>query len=165
MVAIVDKVYCYDFTSFSLICAHETLPNAGILALTPAPQQLVHVAALDKEPGRVWLGAFLTENTLAESRVVEAHASAVAALAFNQEATLMATCSEKGTILRLFAVADAKLVKELRRGTDYAEIRCLAFSLDSTLLACSSDKGTVHLFAVPAEAGPCLLYTSDAADE
>ena len=109
----------------------------------------MHVAALDKTLGHVWLGAFLEENTLGESRVIEAHNSAVAAIAFNQVSSLLATCSEKGTILRIFKVADGSMLKELRRGSDQVEIRCLAFALDSSQLACSSSKGTVHVFAVP----------------
>ena len=164
MVAIAEKVYVYDFSSFSLIASHETVPNQGIVALTPAPHAPVYVAALDKTPGHVWLGAFLEENTLAENRVIEAHNSSVAAIALNQESSLLATCSEKGTILRVFKVADGLKLKELRRGSEYAEIRSLAFALDSAQLACSSAKGTVHVFALPAGEGSAtpLLNSSSA---
>ena len=74
--------------------------------------------------------------------------SRVAAVAFNQEGTLLATASEQGTVVRVFTVPAAQLICTLRRGSYPAAIRSLAFNQSASRLAVSSDSGTVHVFNV-----------------
>ncbi|XP_052163202.1 autophagy-related protein 18a-like [Oryza glaberrima] len=54
----------------------------------------------------------------------------------------------KGTIVRVFRVADGELLQEMKRGLDRADIYSIVFSPDSEWLAVSSDKGTVHVFHI-----------------
>ncbi|EEE67789.1 hypothetical protein OsJ_25522 [Oryza sativa Japonica Group] len=56
--------------------------------------------------------------------------------------------SVKGTIVRVFRVADGELLQEMKRGFDRADIYSIVFSPDSEWLAVSSDKGTVHVFHI-----------------
>merc|ERR1712064_145758 len=79
---------------------------------------------------------------------ISAHESPVAAMATDYDGTLLATASDKGTILRVYNTAAEAQIQELRRGADRAEIHSLAFSPSGDFLAVSSDKGTVHIFAV-----------------
>ncbi|OXA59751.1 WD repeat domain phosphoinositide-interacting protein 2 [Folsomia candida] len=48
--------------------------------------------------------------------VIHAHASSLAALAFNLNGTLLATASSKGTVIRVFSTTDGSRLFEFRRG-------------------------------------------------
>lgn len=79
--------------------------------------------------------------------VIAAHDNPLAAMAFNSKGTLIATASEKGTVIRVFSVLNGQLQFEFRRG--YARcvsIYSLCFSEDSLFLAASSNTQTVHIF-------------------
>ncbi|KAL7529427.1 hypothetical protein ACHAWF_002972 [Thalassiosira exigua] len=108
---------------------------------------------------------------LRRTTFVDAHASALGALALSVDGSLLATASERGTVIRLFdtrgvtigggsggagasgakgeaatAVSSSVPLREFRRGVERATIACLTFSLDSAWLGCASDHGTVHVF-------------------
>lgn len=82
---------------------------------------------------------------------VNAHENEIACLILNQQSTLLATASQKGTLIRVFDTSSPfriyKIV-ELRRGSDVATFYCLNFSHNSEFLCASSDKGTIHIFAL-----------------
>jgi WD40 repeat protein len=69
-------------------------------------------------------------------------------MALNFTGTLLATASDKGTLIRIFSTEDGSPLQEVRRGSDKAEIYSIAFDKHSTWIACSSDKGTIHIFHV-----------------
>ncbi|KAJ1774036.1 Phosphatidylinositol 3,5-bisphosphate-binding protein [Coemansia sp. RSA 1843] len=75
-----------------------------------------------------------------------AHATAISALAVSFDGAMVASASEKGTLIRIFDTMSGRLLHELRRGVDRADIYSIAFSPDGTKLCVSSDKGTVHIF-------------------
>ncbi|KAM0870198.1 hypothetical protein ACQ4PT_040182 [Festuca glaucescens] len=77
-----------------------------------------------------------------------AHVSCINAVAMSPDGGLVATASVRGTIVRVFRAIDGRLIGELRRGTDRADVHCIVFSPDSKWLAVSSDKATVHVFRV-----------------
>ena len=66
----------------------------------------------------------------------------------NVDGTRLASASVKGTLIRIFDTETGRLLHELRRGADRAEIWSLAFSGDSSRIVLASDKGTVHVFNV-----------------
>ncbi|OBS81124.1 hypothetical protein A6R68_20646 [Neotoma lepida] len=74
--------------------------------------------------------------------------SDVACVSLNQPGTVVASASQKGTLIRLFDTQSKEKLVELRRGTDPATLYCINFSHDSSFLCASSDKGTVHIFAL-----------------
>ncbi|CAG7732629.1 unnamed protein product [Allacma fusca] len=79
--------------------------------------------------------------------VIHAHASPLASLAFNMSGTLLATASEKGTVIRIFRTDDGSRLFEFRRGMRRcASIYSIAFSPDDAFLAVSSNTETVHVF-------------------
>uniref|UniRef100_A0A452SQF6 WD repeat domain 45 n=1 Tax=Ursus americanus TaxID=9643 RepID=A0A452SQF6_URSAM len=75
---------------------------------------------------------------------INAHQSDVACVSLNQPGTVVASASQKGTLIRLFDTQSKEKLVELRRGTDPATLYCH----DSSFLCASSDKGTVHIFAL-----------------
>uniref|UniRef100_A0A6C0EJH3 Anaphase-promoting complex subunit 4 WD40 domain-containing protein n=1 Tax=viral metagenome TaxID=1070528 RepID=A0A6C0EJH3_9ZZZZ len=79
-------------------------------------------------------------------KIIKAHLNQIERFCLSKDGSYIATCSHKGTLLRIFNIEDNVLVKELRRGSDQATIVDLKFNDDLTLLLCSSDKGTIHIF-------------------
>lgn len=80
--------------------------------------------------------------------IIVAHTSALTSLSIPQSGRLLATTSVKGTLVRIWDSVTGKLVRELRRGTDKAEIYGVAFRPDEQELCVWSDKGTVHIFTL-----------------
>ena len=78
--------------------------------------------------------------------VIKAHDSSLAALAISTDGKLLATASEKGTVIKLFSTQTGKIVKELGRGKNKAQIYSISFSHDAKFLAVSSDRDTIHVF-------------------
>lgn len=78
--------------------------------------------------------------------IILAHTTPLSALSTTLSGSLLATASSKGTLVRVWDANSATLVKELRRGTDSAEIFGIAFRKDGGALCVSSDKGTVHVW-------------------
>ncbi|CAD6187747.1 unnamed protein product [Caenorhabditis auriculariae] len=86
-------------------------------------------------------------ETLAPT-TINAHLTEIAQIAMNNQGTLLATGSTKGTVIRVFETRTQRLLVELRRGNVQASLHCLSFSPCSTFLAASSDKGTIHVFRI-----------------
>ena len=134
----------FNFISFENIDTIDTFENPkGIVAVSPDPKVTV-LAYPDKTKGYVRVKSY--DKSLAA--LINAHESSIAYLALNSDGTLLATCSDKGTLIRIFKAEDGTFLQELRRGSEKAEIYCISFDPMSKLIACSSDRGTVHIFSL-----------------
>ena len=85
-------------------------------------------------------------NNLAQPPIITAHESKIACLCVNRNETLLATSSDKGTLVRIFDVKDRKLLIELRYGTTNADINGIIFYEYNRHVACENGTGTVHIF-------------------
>ncbi|KAH3671775.1 hypothetical protein WICMUC_004566 [Wickerhamomyces mucosus] len=83
---------------------------------------------------------------LQPSVVIEAHKSPIAALTISYDGTLLATASDKGTIIRVFSIETGNKIYQFRRGTYPTKIHSLSFSRDNKYLTASSSTETVHIF-------------------
>lgn len=81
--------------------------------------------------------------------IIPAHSSNLGALQLSADGELLATASEKGTIIRIFSTSSCAKLGERRRGTEFATVYSLRFSPSGNMLACTSDKGSLHIFDVP----------------
>jgi WD40 repeat protein len=140
---------CNACRDLKLVDRIETVANPlGLCALSPGSSRSV-LACPGRMRGRIRVELY----DLSKSTHIQAHESDLVAIALNTEGSLVATASEKGTLIRVFDTSTGALVHELRRGAERAVIHCICFNAASTFLACSSDKGTIHIFSLsPAEA-------------
>jgi len=86
--------------------------------------------------------------------VVEAHKTTLAAIAISFDGTLLATASDKGTIVRVFSIETGLKLYQFRRGTYPTKIYSLSFSQDNKYLTASSATETVHIFKLGSEDDP-----------
>ena len=91
-------------------------------------------------------------------KILVAHTSPIACIALSKSGKLLASASEKGTLIRIWDVASLTLLNEFRRGADRANIYWISFSNDESRIVVSSDKGTVHIFNLQ-------LHPSDSSHE
>ena len=153
LIIVLDAEICiYDISTIKLLHTIATGPNpAGLCALSPSERCLVAYAAAGDpatEPGDVYIYNALTLEIVT---VIHAHHSPITCVAINSDARLLATASNKGTIIRVFSLPHGRLVQQFRRGTYTAHIQSISFSSDSAFLSVVSDSGTVHIFRVNAQ--------------
>ncbi|CAI2732285.1 unnamed protein product [Schistosoma spindalis] len=89
-----------------------------------------------------------TNATNMPPRQIIAHENPLASITLNRDGYLLATASQKGTLIRIFSTKDCTLLHELRRGTSQATITSLSFNKDSDLLCVTSERGTAHIFCL-----------------
>ncbi|KAI0091933.1 WD40-repeat-containing domain protein [Irpex rosettiformis] len=85
--------------------------------------------------------------------IIAAHATALTTLSVPASGQYLATTSARGTLIRIWDSITGKLIRELRRGSDKAEIYGVAFRPDEREVCAWSDKGTVHVFSLVAGSG------------
>lgn len=101
-----NKIYVYNFADLRLIDAIETCNNPrGLCALNPDSNYAV-LATPDREVGQVRITIF--EKKV--NQVIQAHENAVYAMALSAQGHLLATASEKGTLIRIFSTTDRQLL-------------------------------------------------------
>jgi len=189
VVVLRDRVYVYNFLDLSVLDKVHTGDNpAGLIGLSldnwgigggggRGGERANDVLGSNNNNGMV-LACPSTQRGqvrvelygLRRTTFVDAHESALGALALSVDGSLLATASERGTVIRLYdtrgvtvgggrassianngsgsttSVSSSVPLKEFRRGVERATISCLTFSLDSCWLGCASDHGTVHIF-------------------
>ncbi|CCM01342.1 uncharacterized protein FIBRA_03392 [Fibroporia radiculosa] len=160
------EIYIYDISNMRLMHVIETTPNPdAIVALSPSAENsylaypspvpsptspLTQPSAQPSTPSTPaqQTGDVLIFSTrsLTVANVIQAHKSPISFLSINSTGTLLATASDKGTVIRVWSIPGAEKLYQFRRGTREARIHSINFNLVSTLLAVSSAHDTVHIF-------------------
>lgn len=82
---------------------------------------------------------------------IKAHKSPILKMCLNYEGDRLATCSCKGTIIRIFSLPKGEKLCTFKRGISSAFIFCLNFSRNSEKLISTSDTGMLHVFDIKEE--------------
>ncbi|GAB7350652.1 hypothetical protein MBLNU459_g1219t1 [Dothideomycetes sp. NU459] len=175
LVVMDDLIFVYDITTMKMlhqiltpsnpyaICALSSNADNSYVAYPmrkkeylqqPTPTHVPPSGQRVTEPmgGDVML---FDANDMQEIKVIPAHQAPLSCIAMNTEGTLLATASEKGTVIRVFALPSAQKLYQFRRGSMPARIHCMSFNATSTLLCVSSATETVHIFRLsPQDAVP-----------
>lgn len=93
----------------------ETSPNErGVCAVCPSKTNFV-LAYPDKTEGEVRVINF---DNMDKTIQIAAHQTKISALSINHDGNLLATGSDKGTLVRLWDTETGMQLQELRRGSD-----------------------------------------------
>lgn len=141
-----NSIYIFELTKCALEQTLDTFDNRkGLIAVCELHNNIIF-AYPDHKKGFVRVKSIIHNDDEHQSQLLNAHESFIGCVSLNKDGTLLCTASDKGTVFRVFNTFNGLLLKELRRGSEKAEIFSLSFSSDSRFLACSSDRGTVHVF-------------------
>ncbi|KAL2812386.1 WD40-repeat-containing domain protein [Aspergillus granulosus] len=142
VVALLNSIHTFAFsTPPKKLSVFETTDNP--LGLACLGQKLL--AFPGRSPGQVQLVELETGNV----SIIPAHSTPLRAMALSPDGEVLATASEAGTLVRIFATSNCAKMAELRRGVDHAVIFSLAISPSNDFLAVTSDKSTLHVFDLP----------------
>lgn len=146
IVCLEESLFIHNIRDMKVLhTIRETPPNKSGLCALSTDSDNCYLAY----PGHSSVGELQIFDALnlASTSMIPAHTGQLAAIAFNPSGTRIATASDKGTVIRVFNVADGSRVYELRRGLKRtADIYSLSFSPCGLYLACSSNTETVHVF-------------------
>lgn len=114
----------------------------------PSPTSMAQANAAQTSANSAQTGDVLLFSTrsLTVANVIQAHKSPISFLSINSTGTMLATASDKGTVIRVWSIPGAEKLYQFRRGTREAKIYSINFNLMSTLLAVSSAHDTIHIF-------------------
>ena len=82
---------------------------------------------------------------------IKAHKSPILKMCLNNEGDRLATCSCKGTIIKIFSLPKGDKLCTFKMGISSAFIFCLNFSDNSEKLISTSDTGMLHIFDIKEE--------------
>lgn len=175
VVLLEEQIYIYDISTMKLLHTIETSPNlnglctisdTGLLAYPSPPKTITHdsllvtgintnggsnsvqnnIQSVSNSPNRVGDVIIFNLATLQPMLVIEAHKSSLAAITLSSDGSLLATASDKGTIVRVFAVDSGVKLYQFRRGTYPTKIYSIAFSPNNKYVLATSSSETVHIF-------------------
>jgi len=140
-----NKVYIYNFSDLKLVheCINTYSNPQGLCSINCTGNMVM--ACLGEKVGVVRIET-TKDKGFEQPLFIPAHNNAISQLALNQEGTILATASDKGTLIRVFDTTTGAKIHEFRRGRNSACIQCISFSKDSTAICLSSDKGTIHIY-------------------
>ncbi|XP_063381076.1 WD repeat domain phosphoinositide-interacting protein 2 [Cydia fagiglandana] len=146
VVCLEESLHIHNIRDMKILhTIRDTPPNPrGLCALAPAADRCYLAYPGSSAVGEVQIFDAVHLNAKC---VLSAHDSGLAALAWSSCGRRLATASERGTVIRVFAVPERVRLFEFRRGVKRCvSISCLAFSACGTFLAASSNTETVHVF-------------------
>ena len=150
-----NKFHIFNLKNFELLKSIDTADNEnGVICVANKNSNiLIAYPEKDKDSLKGTIKIKLFDCTIDDFNsinynLINAHESFLACLEFNIDATIIASASENGTLIRLFYTNDGNKINEFRRGKDKATILSISFDKKTKFLACSSDKGTIHIFKI-----------------
>lgn len=172
VISVNDTVYIYSLMKLDLQHKIEICPlSKGLCCITPVINNKFYLATIGEQIGTIQLWVFQSEknhtirniekpNTnlissldcsdnndiIKKQNTIYAHQNAIRIMVFSQDGKYIASCSERGTLIRIYNTVTHNIIKELRRGTNGAVISWLSFSPDNAYLLCRNKSGTIHIF-------------------
>ena len=141
-----DQIHIHQLNDLSNLITISTLPNPGGLGCLGGKGPLTVFGCLGTRAGTALVVKIDKTRMTCTSSVLSAHKTSLSWISISQDGSLLATVSEKGTLIRIFDAIDLKLLREYRRGTKQSDIRSLTFSADNSYILVTASSGTTHLF-------------------
>jgi autophagy-related protein 18 len=151
-----NKVQIFEMTTMKNLKSIDTCVNRrGISAVSCGKEKCFVAIPADEKKGKLFIYDAMSLNVIS---IIQASQSSVRCVAFNHDASLVATTSDRGTIIRVFTVPGGDKVYEFRRGLQTAKITALSFNANSSLLCASTDHNSVHIYEMLEDS---KLYVTD----
>eukprot|EP00299_Pterocystis_sp_00344_P013967 c6901_g1_i1.p1 GENE.c6901_g1_i1~~c6901_g1_i1.p1 ORF type:complete len:362 (+),score=42.44 c6901_g1_i1:30-1088(+) len=143
VVVLENKVHIFELAQLKFLHSLDTTSNPKGISAFSSNQENCYLAIPGDHPGSVQIFDALGLHLLS---VIDAHTSKIGHLAFDRTGTLLATASEKGTVIRVYSIPDMTRIHSFRRGSTATTIHSMTFSEQSNLLCVSSASPTIHIF-------------------
>ena len=146
LIVLFQSVVIYDIENKTTQLEQVTYENkrgAADLISSNSNNERPLLAICGLQMGSVHLSEVMGESTPV---IFQAHQHPISFIKFSPDGSLIATASEKGTIIRLFDTVTGKTLSTFRRGAIPSNILSMCFSPNNTQLIAISDNGTAHLF-------------------
>ena len=140
-----NNLYVIELLKLNCLNIFEIYQNSNGLFSISSDEKILVIAFPYANCGFVKIKHYNTDINVPH---INAHDTNISFLALNVEGNLLATCSQRGTLVRIFNTFNGELIQELRRGAKKAEIHFINFDLNNKFLACSSNSGTIHIFSI-----------------
>lgn len=139
--------YYLAYPSSPKTIAHDSLLLNGINTNGGPNSVQNNIQSVSNSPNRGISDVIIFNLTkLQPTSVIEAHKLTLAAMTLSSNGKLLATASDKGTIVRVFSVETGVKLYQFRRGTYPTHIYSLSFSFDDKYVIATSSSETVHIF-------------------
>ncbi|XP_030380572.1 WD repeat domain phosphoinositide-interacting protein 2 [Scaptodrosophila lebanonensis] len=149
IVCLAESIHIHDIRDMKILHSIENIaPNElGLCALSLNSHLAFPISQTSGE-----LRIF-NANKLRTGMTIKAHDTPLSALNFSPSGSLLATASERGTVIRVFCVKNGQRVQEFRRGVKRCvRIASLVFAAGGDFLCASSNTETVHVFKIDTRA-------------
>lgn len=150
IIATINKTYVYNFEDLKLKQVFNTYYNpCGILSISTGDDNVIGV--LSENPGGVIVKNFTKNrqvNLTKTPDIIRTHDNPISQIAMDARGRTVSTCSEKGTIIRIWDTFTGVLMKELRRGIETTGITSMCFNKTCTQFAVATKKGSLHIFSL-----------------
>ncbi|KNB44185.1 autophagy-related protein 18A-like protein [Blastocystis sp. subtype 4] len=139
VVVTINNVYMYNRDTLKKVSEYSTVENSlGVIAsnsecIVIPGQERGSLTVISHEGGIVHL---------------KAHSNYLQSVYLADRGSLIATASEKGTLIRLFDIEDGRKCQEFRRGYDKAAISLLCVSQDQKYMMCAIDRTIISIFEI-----------------
>ena len=144
-----DKIFLFNINTLETIAVLDTYDNpTGMIGISQEMSDKLIIAYPKQNQGIVNIRNCINKKTIKDSKLINAHESKLAYISVNRDGTLLATTSDKGTLIRLFTIPHAINIATFRRGTKNVTMNCICFSANNVFVGCSSDGGTIHIFSL-----------------
>ncbi|XP_036340735.1 WD repeat domain phosphoinositide-interacting protein 1, partial [Rhagoletis pomonella] len=144
-----ESIHIHDIRDMKMLYAIENIaPNElGLCSLSLNSHLAFPICSTSGEL------RLYNASKLKSGITIRAHESRLSALNFSPSGQLLATASERGTVIRVFCVKTGQRVQEFRRGVKRCvRIASLVFSVNGQFLCVTSNTETVHVFKIDEKA-------------
>ena len=144
-----DKIFIINLDTLETKNVLETFENpTGIMGISDEYNNRLIIAYPIRHQGFVNIRNCINKKSSKDSKIINAHESKLACISINKDGTLLATASDKGTLIRIFVIQNGENITTFRRGTKNVSMNCITFSPNNIFIGCTSDGGTIHIFSI-----------------
>ena len=143
----VKKIYVFNTETTQNIDSFDTIVNKrGIIAVNGSQNKTImaHPIEFNDQPDKGYVGIKNYKTNKYFPLLV--HEEPISYMGMDYYGLLLATCNEKGTVIRIHSCVDKTLLYECKRGKDKAVINFISFDIDYKYFGVSSDRGTIHIW-------------------